>query len=134
MLSIFGVDFQLLPWNQFRELDPTIVTRELPTKWQKEVFKRELITMLVSIHVENSGRLLGANKPIPKQFTDDNRSKSLRGSGFDFLRRPYLGGYDGAPGAGLIIATIERSRTTCSRERRVGVISLIVGVDRQAED
>ena len=89
--------------------------------------------MLVSMHVENSGQLLAADKPFSKQFTSDNRSKLLRGSGFDFLRKPYLGGYGGAPGAGLIIATIERSRTTCSRERRVDVISLIVGVDRQWE-
>ena len=46
--------------------------------------------MLVSIHVENSGQLLAADKPVSKQFTSDNRSKLLRGSDFNFLRRPYL--------------------------------------------
>ena len=46
--------------------------------------------MLVSMHVENSGQLLAADKPFSKQFTSDNRSELLRGSGFDFLRRPEL--------------------------------------------
>jgi len=33
---------------------------KLSTKWQEEILERELITMLAPIHVESSGRLLGA--------------------------------------------------------------------------
>lgn len=44
--------------------------------------------MLEPIYVDNSGQLLGANKPVPEQFTDENRSKILPRSGYDFLRKP----------------------------------------------
>ena len=78
----------LIPWNQFSELDPTVVTRELPTKWQKEVFKRELITMLVVIHVENSEQLLGLDKLASKQFIPDNCSQLVPRNAFHLFRRP----------------------------------------------
>ena len=56
--------------DQFSELDPAIVTRELVAqRMEEKVFKRELITMLLSIHVQNSGQLLSADKPVSKQFT-----------------------------------------------------------------
>lgn len=57
------VIFQLIPWDQLGQLDPAIVAREFSSKRQEAVLKRELITMLKSVHVENSGRLLGLNEP-----------------------------------------------------------------------
>ena len=65
------VGLQLVPWNQFSELDPTLVSRELPSEWQKEILNRELIMMHRSEHMENSGQLFGANKPVSKQLISD---------------------------------------------------------------
>lgn len=68
------VIFQLIPWDQLSQLDPAIVTRELSSKRQEDVLERELITMLTSVHVENSGQLLGANEP---NLVHLNRKKLL---------------------------------------------------------
>ena len=81
---------QLIPRNELSQLDPAIVTREFAVKRQKEVFERELITMLTSVHVGNSGPLLGANEPDPVHFTRENCSYPLRRRGLAFLRRPRL--------------------------------------------
>jgi hypothetical protein len=42
-----------------------------------EVFKRELVTMSTSVHVENSGRLWGALGPIGVHSTAENCSDPL---------------------------------------------------------
>ena len=60
------------------QLDPAIVAREFAAKRQEEVFKRELMTRLASVHVENSGRLFGRNRRICEHFTGRNRSDPLR--------------------------------------------------------
>jgi hypothetical protein len=54
------------------QFDPAIVAREFVAKPQEEVFERELMTMLMSIHVENSGPLLGLNQPLGAHFTVRN--------------------------------------------------------------
>jgi len=59
------VVLQLIPRNKLSQLDPAIVTRESAAKRQEEVLERELMTMLTPVHVENSGPLLGSNRPIP---------------------------------------------------------------------
>jgi hypothetical protein len=41
-----------------------IVAREFAAKRQKEVFERQLMTMLMPIHLENSEPLLGSNQPV----------------------------------------------------------------------
>jgi hypothetical protein len=41
-----------------------IVAREFAAKRQKEVFERQLMTMLTPIHLENSEPLLGSNQPV----------------------------------------------------------------------
>jgi hypothetical protein len=63
------VVLQFIPWNELRQLDPPIVAREFAAKRQKEIFKRELMTMLTSVHVENSGQHLGSKRPIHAHFT-----------------------------------------------------------------
>jgi hypothetical protein len=54
------VIFQFIPWDQLCQLDPAVVTRAFSAERQEEVFKRELSTMLASVHVENPEQLLGA--------------------------------------------------------------------------
>ncbi len=63
---------QLIPRNELRQLDPAIVTREFAAERQEEVFERELMTMLTSVHVENSGSLWGSNRPVCAHFTVKN--------------------------------------------------------------
>ena len=70
--------FQVIPRNECCQLDPAIVARELATKWQEEVLKRELMTRLASVHVENPGRFFGANAPNCEHFTWRNRSDPLQ--------------------------------------------------------
>ena len=53
------VIFQVFPGDEFGQLDPAVITRELAAKWQEEIFKRELMTRLASVHVENSVQLFG---------------------------------------------------------------------------
>jgi hypothetical protein len=53
------VIFQVIPGDEFGQLDPAVMTRELAAKWQEEIFKRELMTRLASVHVENSVQLFG---------------------------------------------------------------------------
>ncbi len=48
---------QHIPRNELSQLGPAIITREFAAKRQEEVFERELMTMLTSVHVENSGPL-----------------------------------------------------------------------------
>jgi hypothetical protein len=60
--------------------DPAIVTREFAAKRQQEVFERELMSVLTSVHVENSGQRLGSNQPICAHFTAKNCSDQLRHS------------------------------------------------------
>jgi len=55
-----------------------VLTRESAAKWQEEVFKRELVTMLNPVHVENVGRLLGGFGPARRHFTASNRLDSSR--------------------------------------------------------
>jgi hypothetical protein len=55
-----------------------VITREFAAKGQEEVFKRELITRLASVHVENPGRLFGGNVPICVHSTGENCSDRLR--------------------------------------------------------
>ncbi|QPN59278.1 hypothetical protein H8F24_14690 [Synechococcus sp. CBW1002] len=57
------VVLQLIPGNELSKLDPAIVTREFAAKRQEEILKRELMTMLAPIHVENSGLLFGDIEP-----------------------------------------------------------------------
>ena len=53
------IDLQLIPRYELSQFDPAIVTRECAAKRQKEIFEREMMEMLTSVHVENSGPLLG---------------------------------------------------------------------------
>jgi hypothetical protein len=53
------VIFQVFPGDEFGQLDPAVITRELAAKWQEEIFKRELMTRLASVHEENSVQLFG---------------------------------------------------------------------------
>jgi hypothetical protein len=46
--------------------------RGLAAKRQEEVFERELMTMLTSVHVENSRPLLGSDRPLHAHFTAEN--------------------------------------------------------------
>jgi hypothetical protein len=64
--------FQLIPGNEISLLDPAIVTREFVAKRQEEVFERELMTMLSSVHVENSGQGSGSNRPNLQHFIVNN--------------------------------------------------------------
>ena len=65
------VDIQVLSWNQFRELDKKISTREKHDEWKKKVLKRKLITMLVPLNVKNSGQLATKIRHLTKHFTSD---------------------------------------------------------------
>jgi hypothetical protein len=58
------VILQFIPQDQSVQLDPTIAYREFTAKRQEEVFKRELMTWLTSVHVENCGRHLGSHEPV----------------------------------------------------------------------
>jgi hypothetical protein len=49
-----------------------LVTGEFAAKRQEEVFERELMTMLTSVHVENSEQGLGSNRPVHVHFTAKN--------------------------------------------------------------
>ena len=73
-----SVILKLIPWDQRMQLDPAIVSREFAAKRQKEVFKRELMTRLASVHVENSGRLFGRNRRICAHFTGRKCTDPLR--------------------------------------------------------
>jgi hypothetical protein len=53
------VIFQVFPGHEFGQLDPAVITREFAAKGQEEVLKRELMTRLASVHVENSVQLFG---------------------------------------------------------------------------
>ena len=44
---------KLIPGYESRKLEPSIATKELATKRQKEFFKSDLMVILASIHVEN---------------------------------------------------------------------------------
>jgi hypothetical protein len=57
------VDLDLIPRIKLRPLDPAVVSTEFAAKRQEEVFKRELLTMLTPVLMENSGQLLGSNRP-----------------------------------------------------------------------
>ena len=72
------VIFQVFRRDEFGELDSAVITGEFAAKWQEEVFERELMTRLASIHVENSGRLFGRNDPICVHSTDKNCADPLR--------------------------------------------------------
>jgi hypothetical protein len=63
------VVLQLIPRNELSQLDPAIVAREFAAKRQEEVFEQELMTVLTPVHVENSGPLLGSNRPVCTHFT-----------------------------------------------------------------
>jgi len=80
------VIFQLIPWDQLSQLDPAVVTRELYSKRQEDVLERELITMLTSVHVENSGQLLGTNEPNLVHLNRKNCSHPLRRNGSGFFQ------------------------------------------------
>ena len=73
--------FQFIRWDQLGQLDPTIVARKFSAKRQEEVLKRELVSMLTSIHVDNPERLLGAFEPVRKHFTVEDHSDPWRCSG-----------------------------------------------------
>jgi hypothetical protein len=53
------VIFQVVPGDELCQLDPAVITGEFAAKGQEEIFKRELMTRLASVHVENSVQLLG---------------------------------------------------------------------------
>lgn len=61
------VNVQLIPGNQLSQLDPAIVTGEFAANRQG-VLKRELMTLLTPVHVENSGPLLGSNRLVYAYF------------------------------------------------------------------
>ncbi|QEY32033.1 hypothetical protein EVJ50_07060 [Synechococcus sp. RSCCF101] len=67
----------VIPGNQLGELDPAIVARRLTATWQEEILKRELMTMLTPVHVENHRQLFGRNAPNGKHFTATGSSDSL---------------------------------------------------------
>jgi hypothetical protein len=54
---------QIIPRDQLSQLDPAVFASEFSSKRQEEVFKRELVTMSTSVHVENSERQLDAFGP-----------------------------------------------------------------------
>jgi len=58
------VIFKPIQGYELGALDLTIVTRKSSAKWPEEIFKRVLMAMLASIHVENIGRCFGRNRPI----------------------------------------------------------------------
>ena len=69
---------QFIPGYELGQFGPAVVSREFTPECQEEVLKRELLTRYVSIHFENSGRLLGKNKLICAHFTSEHRSDPLR--------------------------------------------------------
>ena len=69
--------FKFIPWDQLGQLDPAVIASEFSSKRQEEVFKRELVTMSTSVHVENSERLLGVFGPIRVHSTAENCSNPL---------------------------------------------------------
>ena len=75
---------QFIPWNQFSKLDQMIISRKLPTEWKKAVCTIELIWKVVSINMEKSGQLLGADKPISKQLIPIPKHNRCRTMVFDF--------------------------------------------------
>ena len=91
------VIFQLIPWDQLSQLDPAIVAREFSSKRQEKVLKRELITMLTSVHVENSGRLLGANEPNLVHLIRENCSHPLHRSRSGFSQEAQVFQRERAP-------------------------------------
>ena len=66
------VVLQLIPRNKLSQLDPAVLTREFAAKRQEEIFKRELMTMLTPVHVENFEPLLGSNQPFCVHLTARN--------------------------------------------------------------
>jgi hypothetical protein len=90
------VVLQFTPRNELSQLDPPIVTREFAAKRQEEVFKRELLTMLTPIHVENSGPLLGSDQPVHAQSTVRNCQDPLHCSGSALIQEALCGVVDGA--------------------------------------
>ena len=68
------VALHLIPWGERVQLDPAIVAREFATKLREEVLKRERMTSLASVHVENSGsgRLFDLYRRICAHFTGQN--------------------------------------------------------------
>jgi hypothetical protein len=61
------------PRDEFGQLDPPVFTREFAAKGKEEILKRELMARLTSVHVENSGKLLGDIGPIGMHSTDESR-------------------------------------------------------------
>jgi hypothetical protein len=55
----------------------TRIRGEFAAKRQEEVLERELMTMLTPVHVENSGPLLGSNRPIPAHFSPKKLLRSI---------------------------------------------------------
>jgi hypothetical protein len=51
-----GVILLLTPGNELGQFDPAVVTREFAAKRQEEVFKRELVAMHTSTHIETAGQ------------------------------------------------------------------------------
>jgi hypothetical protein len=72
------VILQFIRRNELSQLGPATVAREFAAERQKEVFERELMTMLGPIQVENSGPPLGSNRPFCAHFTVKNFSHPLR--------------------------------------------------------
>jgi hypothetical protein len=72
------VIFQAFQGDEFSQLDPAVITGESASKQQEDVFKREPMTRLASIHVEDSGQLVGGKEPICVHSTSYNCSDPLR--------------------------------------------------------
>lgn len=53
------VIFQVFPGHEFCQLDPTVITRDFDAYGQEEIFRRELMSRLMSVHVENSVQHFG---------------------------------------------------------------------------
>lgn len=70
--------FQFIRWDQLGQLDPAVVTREFATKQQKEVLKRELVTMLTPVDVEKVAWLVGTFGSIRRHYTASHGSDPLQ--------------------------------------------------------
>lgn len=68
------VFFENIPGNEVGELDLAIVSREDAVERQQEVSESEVVPMLASIHVNNSGRLFCGKPPIYQHVTVNNCS------------------------------------------------------------
>jgi hypothetical protein len=68
---------QFIPRNQLRQLDRAIITREFAAERQEKILERELMTILTSVNLENSGQLLGSNWPIGAHFSVKKKLESI---------------------------------------------------------